>query len=56
MILKIFKKKEMRDEVGLLRRSNEDLMYRLLLNASKDKKNIIRNKIKTYKLYICKFT
>ena len=28
----------MRDEVGLLRCSNEDLLYRLRLNASKDEK------------------
>ena len=28
----------MREEEGKQRRTNEDLMYRLLLNASKDKK------------------
>ena len=36
----------MRDELGLLRCSNENLLYRLRLNASKAKKNITRIKIK----------
>ena len=36
--IKDIKTKEMRDEVGLLRCSNEDLLYRLRLNASKDEK------------------
>ena len=36
--IKDIKTKEMRDEVGLLRCPNEDLLYRLRLNASKDEK------------------